>query len=110
RPTRREEPAGPVRHPQPLAKPVEHDELDLVRPGRNRPHSGEEVVTAGEPVAENGRKSRDARYITEKVRVRLPGMKREHALRELGDRAIEANPLLRRRRRDGADEASFVAA
>ena len=95
RPPGGQQPASPVRHPEPLSEPVDNRELQLVRSGRNRPHAGEEVVPRRQPVAHHRWKRRNARYVTEEMRMRLASMIWKHPLGELRERGVEADALLR---------------
>ena len=99
-----EQAATPVRHPEPLPEPVDDGELDLVRSGSDRPDASEEVIATREPITHQRRKRRDAWDIAEEARVRLARVVRQHALGELAECGIEADALLGRAGRDGANE------
>src|SRR5206468_12821457 len=88
-----EKPARLVRHPEPLPEPVDHGELDLIRPRSDWPDTGEEVVARREPISQHRREGRNAGDVAEEARVRLASVVWKDPLGELIERGVEPDAL-----------------
>ena len=85
------------RHPQPCAKPVEDDQLDLCRPSRLLPDAGEEVGPRTQQVAKDGDPRRRAGDEGEEARVIDTNGVGDDLRDELVEDGGEVAPRLRRR-------------
>src|SRR5688572_27592789 len=94
-PTGRENASAAGRHAHPFPEPVEDDNLELVRPGCDRPDSRKKIVPGCNPVAEHSGKCRAAWDVREKTRMRLARVVGKHAALQSRNQIVEIEAISR---------------